>query len=109
MTKSQSMASSTLRSEEFERRHVVEFDGDELALANFTGAALKRLGADGSLSSCDSYGLPQQWSAWIYGHPAMVDGFVYTSSPTLDNLSCSSTAQETSYAFGVIQPPLLPG
>jgi hypothetical protein len=65
--------------EEFERRHVVEFDGDELALANLTGAALKRLGADGSLSSCDSYDLPRQWSAWIHGHPAKVDGFVYMS------------------------------
>ncbi|HKS96870.1 MAG TPA: SEC-C metal-binding domain-containing protein [Terriglobia bacterium] len=53
------------------------FDGDKLTLANLTSATLKRLGADGRLSSCDSYDLPQQWSVWIHGHPANVDGFVY--------------------------------
>lgn len=65
--------------EEIKRRYVVKFGGEPLTLANLTGAALKRLGADGSLSSCDSYDLPQQWSAWIHGHPSNVDGFVYMS------------------------------
>ena len=60
-------------------RFVVEFSGDDLRLANMTGAALKRSGADSSLSSCDSYELPHRWSVAIHKHPETVDGFMYMS------------------------------
>jgi len=56
-----------------------EFSGGDLRLANMTGAALKRSGANSSLSSCDSYELPHRWSVTIHKHPETVDGFMYMS------------------------------
>jgi len=50
-----------------------------LQLANLTGAHLKRLGADGSLSTLLPYDLPQAWSLAVHNHPAKVDGFLYVS------------------------------
>ncbi|SHG80828.1 RES family NAD+ phosphorylase [Pollutimonas bauzanensis] len=60
-------------------RQVVRFTGTPLQLANLTGAHLKRLGADGSLSTILPYDLPQACSLAVHDHPAKVDGFLYVS------------------------------
>lgn len=60
-------------------RRVVSFTGNTLILADLTGAALKRSGADSSLSSIADYALPQKWSVAIHGRLENVDGFVYMS------------------------------
>lgn len=60
-------------------RFVVRFQGDSLTLADCTGAALKRCGADGSFSTQVPYDVPQQWALAIHRHPDQVDGFTYVS------------------------------
>ncbi|MGA7951010.1 MAG: RES family NAD+ phosphorylase [Thiobacillaceae bacterium] len=62
-----------------ETRQVVSFSGTDLILANMTGVALKRAGADGSLSTIMPYALPQKWSVALHAHPYSIDGFVYVS------------------------------
>ncbi|MGA7181235.1 MAG: RES family NAD+ phosphorylase [Thiobacillaceae bacterium] len=65
--------------EELENRNVVCFSGSPLQLGDMTGASLKRLGADGSLSTVTPYDLPQRWAVALHDHPAQVDGFLYVS------------------------------
>ena len=60
-------------------RFVLGFDGSPLALADLTGASLKRLGGNAALSGNASYRLPQRWSQAIHRHPDEVDGFLYMS------------------------------
>jgi hypothetical protein len=60
-------------------RWVLRFKGKPLTVAVLTGAHLKRLGGEGSLSSIVPYDLPQQWSLAIHEHPVCVDGFMYMS------------------------------
>jgi hypothetical protein len=64
---------------EFSNRHLVRFEGDELVLANLTGASLKSLAGDGSMSTITPYRLPQLWSMAIHRHPLNVDGIIYMS------------------------------
>lgn len=65
---------------ELDSRHVVSFSSSrKLRLANLTGAALKRLGLDGRISTDVPYDLPQAWSAAIASHPDAVDGIAYVS------------------------------
>jgi len=62
------------------KRFVVRF-GDsqhQLHLADLTGPALARLGADGSIST-ESFVVPQRWAAALHDHPAQVDGLRYVS------------------------------
>jgi hypothetical protein len=65
--------------DELESRYVVQFAGAELHVADMTGRALRRLGADGSLSTEIPYQMPQRWSRAVHRHPAAVDGFIYMS------------------------------
>ncbi|AKC86304.1 RES family NAD+ phosphorylase [Pseudoxanthomonas suwonensis] len=60
-------------------RHVVAFDGSELALADLTGIPLKRLGGTNDISSEVPYDMPQRWSRTVYAHPSNVDGLRYVS------------------------------
>lgn len=65
---------------ELRSRYVVRFGaGATLVLAKLTGAALKRLGLDGRISTITPYDLPQAWSAAIHAHPDAVDGIAYVS------------------------------
>ncbi len=65
---------------ELDSRQVVRFSGPrKLHLANLTGAALKRLGLDGRISTEVPYDIPQAWSAAIASHPDAVDGIAYVS------------------------------
>jgi hypothetical protein len=65
---------------ELQNRIVVILDGSEpLRLAVLSGAPLKRLGGDASVSSVVPYDVPQQWSKAIHAHPEKVDGFIYKS------------------------------
>lgn len=65
---------------ELDSRQVVRFSGPrKLQLANLTGAALKRLGLDGRISTDVPYDMPQAWSAAIASHPDAVDGIAYVS------------------------------
>lgn len=60
-------------------RYVIQFKGKDLALADLTGAALKRLGGHAGLSGSDSYKRTKNWSRAIYDHPDEVDGILYMS------------------------------
>jgi hypothetical protein len=62
-----------------EARYVVKFAGAVLTLADMTGAALKRSGADSSISTITPYALPQRWSVAIHKHSDKVDGLLYMS------------------------------
>ena len=64
---------------EFANRYLVRFTGRKLILANLTGASLKMLAGDGSISTLIPYRLPQLWSMAIHTHPAKVDGILYMS------------------------------
>lgn len=68
---------------QLESKHVVRFApnaaGDKLILANLTGAGLKRLGADNSISSVMQYAQTQKWAAAVHAHPAGVDGILFVS------------------------------
>jgi hypothetical protein len=68
-----------IASDVLESRFVVQFGGDSLRVADLTGAALKALGADGSLSTVIPYDLPQRWSVAVHRHPEKVDGMLYVS------------------------------
>jgi hypothetical protein len=68
-----------IAAQEFEDRYLVRFTGGDLVLVNLTGAALKRLAGDGSMSTVMPYALPQRWSRAIHRHPQAVDGIVYMS------------------------------
>lgn len=59
--------------------YVVRFSGKVLTLADLTGAALKRSGADSSISTLTPYNVPQRWSVAIQKHPQKVDGILYMS------------------------------
>jgi hypothetical protein len=50
-----------------------------LTLADLTGASLKRLGGDNSISSEFPYDITQLWSAAVHAHPSDVDGIIYVS------------------------------
>jgi hypothetical protein len=63
----------------FESHQLVGFKGKELILADLTGAPLKTMGGDGSLSTIVPYGVPQRWALAVYGHPQSVDGIRYVS------------------------------
>ncbi len=67
--------------------YVVEFSDDLLQIADCTGVALKRMGADGSLSTEMPYDMPQRWSVAIYKHADRVDGFRYVSRHVNDSLA----------------------
>lgn len=60
-------------------RHVLNFSGQPLKLADLTGASLKRLGAHAGLAGSGNYAVTQKWSAAIHAHPERVDGFIYMS------------------------------
>ena len=72
-----------IRQEEIDTRYLVTFaagsDHGMLKLADLTGASLKRLGGDNSLSAEYPYDVTQQWSAAVHAHPANVDGFAFVS------------------------------
>jgi hypothetical protein len=58
-----------------------------LRLADLTGAALKRLGGNGALSTITPYDTPQAWSRAVHHHPTQVDGIVYVSRHLNDRLA----------------------
>lgn len=89
-------------------RHVLRFSGRSLRLADMTGVHLKRLGADGSLSTIMPYQIPQAWSLAIHQHPASVDGFLYMSRH-LNNERAVVVFQRASSKFDrvVLSSPLL--
>ena len=96
-------------------RRVLQFSGRPLQLANLTGAHLKRLGADGSLSTIMPYGLPQAWALALHQHPAQVDGFLYVSRH-LNNECAAIVFDRARKCFGprprgtpLLQHPDLPG
>ena len=60
-------------------RFVVQFAGEMLVLADFTGVALKRAGIDPSLTTVSGYEAPQRWSVAVHDHPDHVDGILYMS------------------------------
>jgi hypothetical protein len=60
-------------------RYLIAFDGDELVLANVTGAELRRMGGHGGLSGTSDLKIPQRWSSTIYHHADRVDGCAYIS------------------------------
>ncbi len=62
-----------------ESRVVVQFAGKPVRLADLTGASLKTLGADGSLSTIVPYDVPQRWSFAVHRHPENVDDILYMS------------------------------
>lgn len=65
---------------ELDARWIVRFTGRaKLHVANLTGAALKRLGLDGRISTEVPYDIPQAWSAAIASHPDAPDGIAYVS------------------------------
>jgi RES domain len=67
-----------------EERWVIKLAHTGLRLAYMRGTDLLALGADGELSAIKDYDLPQQWSKAVYEHPAVVDGFAYTSKRVND-------------------------
>lgn len=69
----------SITTEKLEALYVVRFAGAVLTLADLTGAALKRSGADSSISTISPYSLPQRWSVAIHQHPQKVDGILYMS------------------------------
>lgn len=72
-----------IRQEDIDARYLVTFaegaDNGVLRLADLTGAHLKRLGGDNSLSAEYPYDVTQQWGAAVHAHPANVDGFLFVS------------------------------
>jgi hypothetical protein len=61
-------------------RQVVRFaNRSRLMLADLTGAALKRIGLDGRISTLTPYDVTQAWSRAIHAHPNAVDGIAYVS------------------------------
>ena len=60
-------------------RLLIAFDGDELVLANVTGAELRRMGGHAGLSGTSNLKTPQKWSSTIYHHADNVDGFAFIS------------------------------
>ncbi|NHZ40746.1 RES family NAD+ phosphorylase [Massilia aquatica] len=68
-----------IASDRLDSLFVLSFSGWPLILADFTGAALKRLGLHAGLSGTASYKKTQRWSKAIHDHPAHVDGFIYMS------------------------------
>jgi RES domain len=63
----------------FESHQLVGFKGGELILADLTGAQLKTMGGDGSLSTMVPYTVPQRWALAVHRHPQSVDGIRYVS------------------------------
>jgi RES domain len=58
----------------FGSHHLVGFNGGELILADLTGAQLKTMGGDGSLSTMVPYTVTQRWALAVHRHPQSVDG-----------------------------------
>lgn len=73
-----------ISSHEVDCRFVVTLQGTALRLANLTGAALKALVGDSSISTITPYELPQAWARAIHRHPAAVDGILYVSQHVND-------------------------
>ncbi|USJ00822.1 RES family NAD+ phosphorylase [Xanthomonas prunicola] len=77
-----------IRNEDIENRYLVTFaegsDDGILRLADLTGANLKRLGGDNTLSAENPYDVPQKWGAAVYAHSEKVDGFIYISKQLND-------------------------
>lgn len=65
---------------EIESRYVLEFTGQPLILADFTGEALMCSGATSEISTISPYDLPQLWSRAVHDHPDQVDGILYQSN-----------------------------
>jgi hypothetical protein len=63
----------------FESHQLVAFKGGELILADLTGAQLKTIGGDGSLSTVVPYTVPQRWALAVHRHPQSVDGIRYVA------------------------------
>lgn len=61
------------------KRYLIAFGGDELVLANVTGAELRRMGGHAGLSGTSDLKIPQRWSSTIYHHADRVNGFAYIS------------------------------
>lgn len=76
-----------IAAQEFEGRYLHRFTGEDLLLANMTGAALKRLAGDGSFSTVIPPRIPQLWSMAIHRHPQQVDGILYVSRHINDQLA----------------------
>ncbi|MBI3345805.1 MAG: RES family NAD+ phosphorylase [Burkholderiales bacterium] len=73
---------------DFDSRQLVRLPmGGTLRLADFTGAALKALVGDSSISTVMPYDPPQQWAAAVHAHPAIVDGICYVSRQSNDRKS----------------------
>jgi hypothetical protein len=63
----------------FGSHHLVGLNGGELILADLTGAQLKTMGGDGSLSTMVPYTVTQRWALAVHRHPQSVDGIRYVS------------------------------
>lgn len=60
-------------------KHVLNFAGAKLRLANLTGVQLKKYDGHAGLAGTCDYSLTQRWSFAVYSNPSMVDGFIYMS------------------------------
>lgn len=60
-------------------KYVLRFQGQQLKLANLTGAHLKRIGGHADLAGSVDYSVTRQWSLAVYNHPDKFDGFIYMS------------------------------
>lgn len=72
---------------EIDSRFALSFHGKDLRLANLTGTALLRIGANGELSGTPDYTLPQAWASAMVAHPARIDGFLYMSRRVNDSVA----------------------
>jgi hypothetical protein len=68
----------TIMEEELDR-HIVDFEGDTLMMQDLTGAAGRRAGVDGRISTDIPYDVPQRWSSAFYAHSRKIDGLIYMS------------------------------
>lgn len=99
-----------IRQEDIDARYLVTFaEGagkGELRLADLTGAHLKRLGGDNSLSAECPYDTTQQWAAAVHAHPANVDGFLFVSRQ-LNNKRAAVVFDRAGAKFGTATYQLL--
>lgn len=100
-----------IRQEDIDARYLVTFaegaGNGVLRLADLTGAHLKRLGGDNSLSAECPYDVTQQWSAAVHAHPANVDGFLFVSRQ-LNNKRAVVVFDRASTKFGAATYKPLP-
>ncbi|WP_338849941.1 RES family NAD+ phosphorylase [Massilia sp. W12] len=64
---------------ELRQRWLFQFEGENLRLADLTGAALKRMGAHAGLGGSADYAVTRQWALGVFQNPAEYDGLLYMS------------------------------